>query len=152
MIVQEYVLPDPYRIQDGTVQFENLIYLPQRNRALASSPLLSVVFSLSLTDVTDIKIYDIQNSPLWLTLLSDDRILAIFANVNSDRKIIRLNKEVTSVDISTHTKAFPGTREMTAVSIHNIYPNRIKNPAEAIYIVMVNENVLEVVKESDGMF
>ena len=73
-------------------------------------------------------------------------------NINTDRKIIRLNKEVTSVDISTHIKAFPGTRDMTAVSIHNIYPSRIKNSADAIYLVMVNENVVEVVKESDGVF
>jgi hypothetical protein len=103
-----------------------------------------------LSDVTDIVVYDTGLAPNNIALLSDDRIIMTFADQNADRKLLKLNIDPSTTEVTSHTKLFPGTRDMAIESIHHVNPGWHKDTSQAIYLVLSFENMIEKVQESTG--
>ena len=136
--------------------FDLLVYLPQRNRILAgSSDLgynLGVFFSLSLYDPNDVIYFNIGVTPIQIGLLADNRILMIFSDTSMKRRIYKFNAVQDSFEFEERDRQYPNARELALISINSIYPNQKPDLVDSIYLVIVDENLIEKSRQSDGAF
>ena len=95
-------------------------------------------------------VYDTGLAPNNIALLCDERIVMTFTDQYADRKILTLNIDITKTEISSHSKLFPGTRDLAIEPIHNTYPVQFKDSTSAIYLILVFENFIEKVQEATG--
>jgi hypothetical protein len=67
--------------------------------------------------------------------------------------VIEVGKDPLFVVDADHTKQHPGTRDMATVAINKMHKTMaIPSPGDPLYIVLANENVLEIVDQKTGNF